>query len=144
MPPPGGVAGIREAFSRARYVWLFGDRGNTSERIAWTWSLFGYFDRHFRLLELASGFRGKGDIPRGGWYGRVHPCNQPDPSGVQVIASVPPRRTGRASAAEPSRAGTRSGNIANYPSGANYPSRAHYIRTDLTITGIPRRPAWLR
>ena len=36
-----------------------------------TWSLFGYFDRHFRLLKFASGFRGKGDVPRGGLYGRV-------------------------------------------------------------------------
>ena len=61
----------QEAFSRARYVWLIGNGGNTSERIAWTWSLFGYFHRHFRLLKFASGFRGKGDVPRGGLYGRV-------------------------------------------------------------------------
>jgi len=36
MPPPGGVAGIREAFSLTQYIWLIGNRGNTSERIAWT------------------------------------------------------------------------------------------------------------
>ena len=42
-------------------------------------------------------------------------------------------------AAEPSPAETRSGNIANYLSGANY------LRTNLTITwGIPRLLAWLR
>jgi hypothetical protein len=34
------------------------------------WSLFGYFDQHFRLLKFASGFRGKGDVPRGGLYER--------------------------------------------------------------------------
>ena len=59
------------AFSRAQCVWLVGNGGNTSGRIAWTWSLFGYFDRYFRLLKFASGFRGKGDVPRGGLYGRV-------------------------------------------------------------------------
>ena len=57
--------------SRARYVWLIGNGGNTSERIAWTWSLFWYFDRHFRLVKFASGFRGKGDVPRGGLYVRT-------------------------------------------------------------------------
>jgi hypothetical protein len=59
------------AFSRARYVWLIGSGGNTSPRIAWTWSLYGYFDQHFRLLRFASSFRGKGDVPRGGLYGRA-------------------------------------------------------------------------
>ena len=61
----------QEAFSRAQYVWLIGNGGNTSERIAWTRSLFGYFDRHFRLLKFASRFRGKGDVPGGGLYVRV-------------------------------------------------------------------------
>ncbi len=61
----------QDAFSRARYVWLIGNGGNTGGRIAWTWPLFGYFDRHFRLLKFASGFRGKGDVPRGGLYVRT-------------------------------------------------------------------------
>jgi hypothetical protein len=61
----------QEAFSRAQYVWLIGNGGNTGERIAWTWSLFGYFDRHFGLLKFASGFRGKGDVPGGGLYVRT-------------------------------------------------------------------------
>ena len=60
----------QEAFSRARYVWLIGNGGDTSQRIAWTWSLFWYFDRHFRLVKFASGFGGKGDVPRGGLYVR--------------------------------------------------------------------------
>jgi hypothetical protein len=59
------------AFSHARFVWLIGNGGNTVQRIAWTWSLYGYFDRHFRLLHFASSFRGKGDVPRGGLYGRA-------------------------------------------------------------------------
>ena len=61
----------QEAFSRARYVWLIGNGGDTSQRIAWTWSLFWYFDRHFRLVAFASGFRGKGDVPGGGLYVRI-------------------------------------------------------------------------
>jgi len=60
----------QQAFSRARYVWLIGNRGNTAGRIAWTRSLFGYLDHHFRLLKFASAFRGKGDVPRGGLYVR--------------------------------------------------------------------------
>ena len=61
----------QEAFSRAQYVWLIGNGGNTSQRIAWTWSLFWYFDRHFRLVAFASRFRGKGDVPGGGLYVRT-------------------------------------------------------------------------
>jgi alpha-1,2-mannosyltransferase len=61
----------QDAFSRARYVWLIGNGGNTGGRIAWTWSLRGYFDRHFRLLKFASRFRGKGNVPRGGLYVRA-------------------------------------------------------------------------
>jgi len=61
----------QQAFSRARYVWLIGNGGNTGARIAWTRSLFNYFVHHFRLLQFASVFRGKGDVPRGGLYVRV-------------------------------------------------------------------------
>lgn len=60
----------QEAFSRAQYVWLIGNSGNTGARIAWTWPLYRYFHDHFRLLKFASGFRGKGDVPRGGLYVR--------------------------------------------------------------------------
>ena len=56
---------------RARYVWLIGNGGNTAKRIAWTSSLFEYFDHHFRLLKFGSAFRGKGDVPRGGLYVRI-------------------------------------------------------------------------
>ena len=60
----------QQAFSRARYVWLIGNRGNTAARIAWTRPLLAYFGRHFRLLKYASAFRGHGDVPRGGLYVR--------------------------------------------------------------------------
>jgi hypothetical protein len=61
----------QQAFSRARYVWLIGNGGNTGARIAWTWPLYRYFHQHFRLLKFASVFPGKGDVPRGGLYVRM-------------------------------------------------------------------------
>ena len=50
----------QEAFSRAQYVWLIGNGGNTSERIAWTPALHAYFVGHLRLIAFPSSFRGKG------------------------------------------------------------------------------------
>jgi alpha-1,2-mannosyltransferase len=61
----------QEAFSRAQYVWLIGNRGNTGARIAWTRSLSAYFARHFRLVEYAGAFRGRGDVPPDGLYART-------------------------------------------------------------------------
>jgi alpha-1,2-mannosyltransferase len=61
----------QQVFSRARYVWLIGNGGNTGARIAWTPSLGAYFGRHFRLLRYASAFRGQGNVPRGGLYVRA-------------------------------------------------------------------------
>jgi hypothetical protein len=61
----------QSAFSRAQYVWLVGNGGNTGARIVWTPALHAYFVSHFRLIGFPSSFRGKGDVPRGGLYRRA-------------------------------------------------------------------------
>jgi alpha-1,2-mannosyltransferase len=66
LPADTGVC--QAAFDRAQYVWLIGNGGNTGARIAWTWSLHGYFIRHFRPIAFLSSFQGQGDVPRGGLY----------------------------------------------------------------------------
>jgi hypothetical protein len=69
--PPGACV-VTDTASATIAVNRFNARSpGCPQRIAWTWSLYGYFDRHFRLLHFASSFRGKGDIPRGGLYGRA-------------------------------------------------------------------------